>query len=121
MENSNTRPAQFCQWFLVYNTLILNRHSRINLVNDQAAETCSSRLETSFQVLFRDDARRAEVRRIIHDAFDLFFTIDPTHLGQLRLDLPLALLTLLLRSAAFMTKQSSITRQRFQLIRPAMG
>ena len=42
---------------------------------------------SSFQVLFHDDRRRATVRRIIHDAFKLFFAIDPTKLGHFRLRL----------------------------------
>lgn len=87
MENSNAQSAQFCQWYLAYSTLILDGRSRINLVNEQPAGDLQQPPQTSFQVLFRDDARRAEVRRIIHDAFGLFFTIDPTHLGQLRVRL----------------------------------
>ncbi len=56
-------------------------------MNDQSAGDLQQPPQTSFQVLFRDDARRAELRRIIHDAFGLFFTIDPTRLGQLRIRL----------------------------------
>lgn len=87
MENSNSRPTHFCQWYLTYNTLILDGRSRINLVDQQNAGDLQQPPHTSFQVLFRDDTRRAEVRRIIHDAFGLFFTIDPTNLGQFRLRL----------------------------------
>jgi len=65
----------------------LDGRSRIDLVNEQPAADLQQPPHTSFQVLFRDDARRGEVRRIIHDAFGLFFTIDPTHLGHLRVRL----------------------------------
>jgi hypothetical protein len=34
--------------------------------------------------LFLDDDKRAEVRRIVHDAFGSYFVIDPTALGTLR-------------------------------------
>src|SRR5207249_2884234 len=39
------------------------------------------------QLLFRDDKRRAELRRIIHEAFGVYLVIDPTQLGQFRLRL----------------------------------
>jgi len=87
MEKSNERSVQFCQWYLSYNTLILDGRNRINLVNDQSAGDLQQPPHTSFQVLFRNDALRLEVRRIIHDAFGLFLVIDPTNLGQFRLRL----------------------------------
>jgi AAA domain, putative AbiEii toxin, Type IV TA system len=87
LENPNANPAQFVQWYLSYNTLKLDGQNRISLVNQQGAGDLQQPPHTSFQVLFRDDIKRAEVRRIIHDAFGVFFTIDPTHLGQLRLRL----------------------------------
>lgn len=83
----NGSHNQFCQWYLEYNTLMLTGLNRINLVNPQAAGDLLTPPETSFQVLFRDNAKRAEVRRIIHDAFQLFLTIDPSRLGELRLRL----------------------------------
>jgi len=74
-------------WYLAFNTLILDGKNRINLINQQAAGDLQHDPQLSFQVLFRDNVRRSEVRRIIHDAFNLFFTIDPTNLGHLRLRL----------------------------------
>ena len=44
-------------------------------------------LNTSFQVLFRDDKKRKEVRRIIYDAFGQYLVVDPTNLGHLNLRL----------------------------------
>lgn len=87
LENPNANPPVFTQWYLSYNILMLNGQNRISLVSEQGAGDLQRPPHTSFQVLFRDDTRRAEVRRIIHDAFGVFFTIDPTHLGQLRLRL----------------------------------
>lgn len=83
MENTNA----FCQWFLTHNTLILDGRSRINLVNEQPAGDLQQPAQASFQVLFRDDAKRHEVRRMVSEAFGTYFVIDPTHLGSLRLRL----------------------------------
>lgn len=87
MANANGRAHQFCSWFLSYNTLILDGKSRISLVNQQTLGDLQQPAHTSFQTLFRDDQRRAEVRRIIHEAFGSYFVVDPTNVGQLRLRL----------------------------------
>lgn len=79
--------AAFCQWFLTHNTLILDGRSRINLVNEQAAGDLQRPPQSSLQVLFRNDAKRHEVRRMVSDAFGTYFVIDPTHLGKLRIRL----------------------------------
>jgi len=78
---------QFCSWYLSYNTLILDGKNRINLVNQQEAGDLQSPASSSFQVLFRDNEKRAEVRRIIHDAFGDYLVIDPTSMRFLRLRL----------------------------------
>lgn len=87
LKNPNSQPTHICQWYLSYNTLILNGANRINLVNPQGAGNLQQPAHSSFQVLFRDDEKRKEVRRIIHDAFDQYLVVDPTHLGQLTLRL----------------------------------
>ena len=85
-EPSQNVPA-FCQWYLTHLTLLLDGSSRIGLVGPQAAGDLQRPAESSFQVLFRDDAKRHEVRRIVLDAFGRHFVLDPTHLGQLRIRL----------------------------------
>ncbi len=87
LKNPNSQPQYTCQWFLAYNTIILNGHNRINLVNEQAAGNLQQPANTSFQVLFRDDQKRAEVRRIVHEAFEQYLVVDPTNLGKLNLRL----------------------------------
>lgn len=77
-------PRTFCQWFLVHSTLMLNGQNRIALVNQQSAGDLQQIAQSSFQSLFRDDAKRHEVRRIVHEAFGVHFVLDPTHLGHLR-------------------------------------
>ncbi|MBB1321888.1 MULTISPECIES: ATP-dependent endonuclease [Shewanella] len=83
----NVHPSHTCSWFLSYNTLILNGSNRINLVNQQGAGDLQQPPHSSFQVLFRDDDKRQEVSRIIHEAFGQYLVIDPTNLGQLNLRL----------------------------------
>lgn len=83
----NAQPTHTCSWFLSYNTLILNGSNRINLVNQQAAGNLQQPAHSSFQVLFRDDDKREEVRRIIFEAFGQYLVVDPTNLGQLNLRL----------------------------------
>lgn len=87
IQHPQTNIPGFCQWFLRFSTLMLDGRSRINLINQQSAGDLQQQPQTSFQVLFRDDTKRHEVRRIVKEAFDSFFVLDPTHLGQLRIRL----------------------------------
>ncbi|MFN3160781.1 MAG: ATP-dependent nuclease [Rubinisphaera brasiliensis] len=77
----------FCEWFLKHNTLLLDGSSRIGLTADQPAGDLQQPPQTSFQWLFRDDAKRQEARRIIFEAFGTYFVLDPTNLGKLRIRL----------------------------------
>ena len=83
----NAHSQNFCPWYLTYNTLILDGRNRIGLVKEQNGGDLQQPPQTSFQTLFRDDDKRAEVRRIVHDAFGEYLVIDPTNLGMLRLRL----------------------------------
>lgn len=87
IQNPNSNLPAFCQWFFRHSTLILDGRSRINLVNQQGAGDLQQAPQSSFQVLFRDDAKRHEVRRIVSEAFGSYFVIDPTNLGNLRIRL----------------------------------
>lgn len=87
IQNPSLNTPAFCQWFLSHSTLILDGRSRINLVNPQPAGDLQQSPQSSFQVLFRDDPKRHEVRRIVNEAFGSHFVIDPTSLGQLRIRL----------------------------------
>ncbi|MCR9509373.1 AAA family ATPase [Vibrio parahaemolyticus] len=85
--NPNDQPMHTCSWYLSYNTLILNGNNRINLIQQQQAGNLQQPAQSSFQVLFRDDKKRKEVRRIIYDAFGQYLVIDPTDMGKLNLRL----------------------------------
>lgn len=85
--NPNENRYQFCQWYLNYNTLLLDGKSRMSLVNEQSAGDLLMEPSTSLQTLFCNERKRKEVRRIIYDAFGLNFLIDPTNVGKLRIKL----------------------------------
>lgn len=85
--NPSASLYQFCNSYLKYITLILNGSNRINLVNKQPAGNLQASPHTSFQVLFRDNEKRYEVRRIIYEAFGQYLVIDPTNLGHFSLRL----------------------------------
>lgn len=87
VQNPSTNLGAFCAWFLNHVTLMLDGRSRINLVNQQPAGDLQQAPQTSLQVLFRDDVKRGEVRRIVAEAFGTYYVIDPTSLGQLRVRL----------------------------------
>ncbi|TFL09315.1 ATP-binding protein [Pusillimonas caeni] len=87
VEAPTSNISAFCQWYLTHLTLMLDGSSRIGLVRQQGAGDLQHPPESSFQMLFRDDAKRHEVRRIVFDAFGRHFVLDPTNLGQLRIRL----------------------------------
>jgi ABC-type cobalamin/Fe3+-siderophores transport system ATPase subunit len=84
LQNPASNPVGLCQWFLNLSTLRLDGQSRIGLMVTQPAGDLQRAPQNSLQVLFRDDTKRREVRRIVADAFGTFFVIDPTNLGHLR-------------------------------------
>jgi ABC-type cobalamin/Fe3+-siderophores transport system ATPase subunit len=77
----------FASWFLSHLTLKLDGPSRIGLVNAQSAGDLQNPAKTTLAVLFSNNQKRANVRRIVHEAFDSFFVIDPTQLGTFRIRL----------------------------------
>lgn len=87
IQHSQENSQQYCQWFLTHAILMLDGSSRINLINEQVAGDLQQAAQTSLQVLLRDDTKRHEVRRIIHEAFNTNFVVDPTFLGKLRIRL----------------------------------
>lgn len=87
LQDPNSNSALFCQWYLRYNSLILNGSNRIKLVDQQSGGNLQNAAHTSFQVLFRDDQKRKEARRIVFEAFGQYLVLDPTNLGHLNLRL----------------------------------
>lgn len=83
----STNKRNYCAYFVSFNTIRIDGGSRINLVQQQSAGDLQSHPQNHLAVLFKDNTKRAEVRRIIYDAFRKYFVIDPTNLGTLRIRL----------------------------------
>ncbi len=88
LNNPHGNIQPFCNWFVRFQTLLLDGRSRMNLVADQPGGDLQQPPQNSLAVLFHDNSKRVEVRRIIQEAFtSAFYVIDPTYLGQLRIRL----------------------------------
>ncbi|MEX2492395.1 MAG: ATP-binding protein [Nitrospirales bacterium] len=87
LRDPNSNSINFCEHYLRYNVLKLDGQGRINLINNQGFGDLQQPPENFFQVLFRDDDLRMEVRRIIFEAFNSYLVIDPGMGGSLRLRL----------------------------------
>lgn len=87
MADPASNSSAFCSWYLKHLTLMLDGGSRIGLVKEQGAGDLQRPAESSFQMLFRNDETRREVRRIVYESFGRHFVLDPTKLGHLRIRL----------------------------------
>ncbi|WP_028892732.1 ATP-dependent endonuclease [Tenacibaculum sp. 47A_GOM-205m] len=87
LTNPNGQKNNFCRYYLSYKTLKLDALNRISLINQQPLGDLQSSPSNNLAILFSDDEKRLEVRRIIEDAFGLYFVLDPTNAGQLRIRL----------------------------------
>ena len=85
LRDPNNQSQHFSQWFIALHTLMLDGKSRIALVNEQDASDLQQLPQNFLDILFRDDDKRSEVRRIALDAFGDYFVVDPTNLGKLRI------------------------------------
>lgn len=87
MMNPSLDPFTFCNNYLWHTTQIMDGRNRISLVQEQPAGDLLEPSNSSFALLFKDDSKREELRRIIYEAFGLYLVIDPTKLGFFRLRL----------------------------------
>jgi AAA15 family ATPase/GTPase len=87
LTNPNAQKNQFCTYYLSYKTLKLDALNRISLIKQQPLGDLQASPSNNLAILFEDDEKRIEVRRIIKDAFGLYFVLDPTNAGQLRIRL----------------------------------
>src|SRR5208282_5116261 len=76
---------QFCVSFAQHRLIKLDGAGRIALANPQAAGDLLSPQAGTFSVLFLNDSKRNEVRRILYDPFGTYFVVDPTQLGFFRI------------------------------------
>ena len=70
--------------YLMCYTARLDGAGRLNLVNEVVGGDLQTPDLNLLTYLFATDSVRKEVRRIVHEAFDKYFVIDPTRLGHLR-------------------------------------
>jgi energy-coupling factor transporter ATP-binding protein EcfA2 len=85
-QNPGRGTYGFGQFLGIY-TLRLDGQSRLALVGDQPAGDLQSTASNHLAHLFVNNELRAQVRRIVYEAFDKYFVIDPTNVGQLRIRL----------------------------------
>ena len=87
LSSPNGQKNHFCQYYLSYKTLKLDALNRITLIKEQPLGDMQNSPSNHLAILFHDDEKRIEVRRIIYDAFKLYFVLDPTNAGKLRIRL----------------------------------
>lgn len=87
LSTPNSKKTEFCNYYLSNKTLKLDALNRITLINQKPLGDMQKNPENDLAILFRDDDKREEVRRIIYEAFSLYFVIDPTNSGNLRIRL----------------------------------
>lgn len=86
-KNPNNRKLNYYVSFINYETIRLDGKSRMSLVIEQKSGDLQKAPENLLQVLFKDNNLRNEVRRIVFDAFNQYFVVDPTKIGSLRIRL----------------------------------
>ena len=82
-KNKHWVSSQFLRFFLIR----LDGRTRFDLTNDKPTGDLLAPPQNTLAHLFQDDDLRKEVRNVVHDAFNVYFVIDPLHGGQLRIRL----------------------------------
>ncbi|WP_454713617.1 ATP-dependent nuclease [Caulobacter segnis] len=91
MRMAHNRNATHVRWWLNmverWNVLRLDGRSRFQLTDDREGGDLLSPPQNILAHLFVDDSSRDRVRKSIKEAFGVYFVIDPTQLGRLRIRL----------------------------------
>ncbi len=85
-QDPNRHQGHYSSFLTMY-TVRLDGTNRLNLLNEQKAGDLQTTSDNHLAHLFIDNELRKEVRRIVFDAFDRYFVIDPTNVGNLRVRL----------------------------------
>jgi ABC-type cobalamin/Fe3+-siderophores transport system ATPase subunit len=86
-ENYRWIASQFYRFF----TIRLDGRTRFELTNDRSqGDLLAPQAQNVLAHLFRDGELRKQVRDVVYDAFNLYFVIDPTDGGKLRIRLSAA-------------------------------
>lgn len=85
-QNPNSRQGHY-KGFLNMYTMRLDGTNRLTLLQEQKAGDLQKTPANHLAHLFINNTLRAEVRRIIFDAFGKYYVVDPTNIGKLRVRL----------------------------------
>ena len=85
-QNPNNRSGHFNQYLNIY-TLRLDGTNRLNLLQQRNAGDLQQTPTNHLAHLFINNTLRAEVSRIVYEAFGKYYVIDPTNIGMLRVRL----------------------------------
>ncbi|MFV8356225.1 ATP-dependent nuclease [Flavobacterium sp. XS1P32] len=85
--NPNSQRNWTFPKFLSLYTIRLDGSNRLNLLREQSAGDLQLTPTNHLAHLFLNNSLRSEVRRIIYDAFEKYYVIDPTKSGYLRVRL----------------------------------
>ena len=90
MLEPNVHAQEFCNNFLGLHVGFQTGRIRIDSVQPQPSGDLADPPQNTFQLLFKDDNKRAELRRIVYDAFRKYLVVDPTNIGTGTLRLKLS-------------------------------
>jgi len=80
-------PNYFFKWYLSLLTVSLDGKARLALMNTQKRGDLLRPPTNHLAALFVNDAARQQLREVVHEAFGVFLTIDPTDADNLRVRL----------------------------------
>jgi len=86
-ENPNVQRRDYLSQYYSLFTLRLDGRSRLSLTREQSSGDLQLPPSNNLSYLFKNDKERKELRRIIFEAFNKYFVIDPTNIGHLRVRL----------------------------------
>ena len=87
LSKPHSHSRQFLSYYVALHTLTLGGASRISLISTKDIGDLKDSPKNPLAALFQNDTKRAEVRKIIHEAFKKYFVIDPTVSGKLNIRL----------------------------------
>lgn len=86
-KNNKSSFHNFCSHFVNLFSARFSGKERFQLVGDAQSGDLKSTPNSNLMALFQDDAKRAEVRELIFQAFEKYFVIDATDMGKLKINL----------------------------------
>jgi predicted ATPase len=86
-KNNKSSFQNFCSHFINLFSARFSGKERFQLVGDAQSGDLKSTPNSNLMALFQHDAKRAEVRELIFQAFEKYFVIDATDMGKLKINL----------------------------------